>query len=50
VFEGFANESFHMHAMLICIVKDFLKYGNLLGYNVKGYWTCPIYEENTSYE
>ena len=50
VFDGFANESFQMHAMLFCTINDFPAYGNLSGYSVKGHRACPICEENTSYE
>jgi len=47
VFNGFANETFKMHAMLFCTINDFSAYGNLSGYNVKGHKACPIYEEDT---
>ena len=35
--------------MLFCTINDFLGYGNLNGYSVKGHRTCPVCEENTSY-
>jgi len=37
-----------MHAMLFCTINDFLAYGNLSRYSVKGHKTCPIYEEDTA--
>jgi len=36
--------------MLFCIINDFLAYGKLSGYSVKGHKACPISEEKTSYE
>lgn len=50
VFDSFANESFQMHAMLFCIINDFLTCGNLLSYSVKGHRSCRVYEENILYE
>jgi len=47
VFDGFANETFKLHAKLFCIINDFPTYGNLSGYSVKGHKTCPICEEDT---
>jgi len=47
VFDGFANETFKMHAMLFCTINDFSVYGNLSGYSVKGHKACPICEEDT---
>jgi len=35
--------------MLFCTINDFLAYGNLSGYSVKGHFTCLICEKNTSY-
>ena len=35
--------------MVFCTVIDFLAYGNLSGYNVKGHHACPICERNTSF-
>jgi len=49
VFDGFQNETFHLRAMLFCTINDFLAYGNLSGYSVKGHRVCPICEEDTSY-
>jgi len=46
----FKNESFRLHAMLFCTINNFLAYGNLSGYSVKGHRACPICEEKTSYE
>jgi len=47
VFDGFANETFKLHAMLFCTSNDFPVYGNLSGYSVKGHKACPICEEDT---
>jgi len=41
VFDGFANETFKLHAMLFCTIDDFPAYGNLLGYSVKGHKVFP---------
>ena len=49
VFDGFQNETFHLHAMFFCTINDFPTYRNLSGYSVKGHRACPIYEEDTSY-
>jgi len=35
-----------MHAMLFYTINDFLTYGNLSGYSVKGHKACPICEED----
>ena len=48
VFDVVASETFMMHAMLFCTINDFLTYGNLSRYNVKGHKACPICEENTT--
>ena len=32
--------------MLFCTINNFLAYGNLLGYSVKGHKACPICEED----
>ena len=48
VFDEFANETFNMHAMLLCTINDFPAYGNLSGYSVKGHKVCPIYKEDTA--
>ena len=48
VFDEFANETFKMHVMLFCTVNDFLAYGNLSRYSVKGHKACPICEEDTT--
>jgi len=45
-FEGFANETFKLHAMLFCTTNDFPTYGNLSCYSVKGHKACPICEED----
>jgi len=48
VFDGFAKETFKLHVMLFCTINDFLAYGNLSGYNVKGHKAFPICEEDTA--
>lgn len=47
--DAYSGEKFNMCAMLFCIINDFLAYGNLAGYNVKGNKSCPIYESNTCF-
>jgi len=47
VFDGFASETFKLHAMLFCTINDFPTYGNLSGYSVKGHKACPIWKENS---
>jgi len=47
VFDGFANETFKMHAVVFCTINDFSAYGNLSRYSVKGHKACPIGEEDT---
>jgi len=49
VFDGFRNETFHLCAILFCIINDFPTYGNLSRYSVKGHRACPMCEEDTSY-
>jgi len=34
--------------MLFCTINDFLAYGNLSGYSVKGHKACPICEEENA--
>ena len=46
MFDGFQNETFDLRAMLFCTTNDFLVYGNLSGYSVKGHHACPICEED----
>jgi len=48
VFDRFANETFKLHAMLLCTINDFPGYGNLSSYSVKGHKACPICEEDTT--
>ncbi|RDX79872.1 hypothetical protein CR513_39662, partial [Mucuna pruriens] len=43
------NPNFKIRSMLFYTINDFLTYGNLFGYSVKGHKTCPICEESTSY-
>jgi len=35
--------------MVFCTINDFLAYGNLSGYSVKGHHACPICEGNMSF-
>ena len=35
--------------MIFCTINDFLAYGNLSGYSVKGHHACPIKKKETSY-
>ena len=35
--------------MVFCTINDFLAYGNLSGYSVKGHNACPICERNTNF-
>ena len=49
VFDGFQNETFQMRVMIFCSINDFLAYGNLSGYSIKGHCACPICEEGISY-
>ena len=48
LFDGFGNETFKMHVMLFYTINDFLAYGNLSGYSVKGHKACAICEEETA--
>ena len=48
VFDEFANETFKMHAMLFCTINDFLAYGNLSGYSIKGHKAYTKCEEETA--
>ena len=36
-------------AFVFCTINDFLAYGNLSGYSVKGHHACPIKKKETSY-
>uniref|UniRef100_A0A151UDV0 Transposase-associated domain-containing protein n=1 Tax=Cajanus cajan TaxID=3821 RepID=A0A151UDV0_CAJCA len=49
VFDGYHQQSFKLHAMILCTINDFPTYGNLSGYSVKGHHACPICEKQTSY-
>ena len=46
-YDAYKENSFTLQAMLMWIINDFLTYGNLLGYGVKGYCACPIYGDGT---
>ncbi|CAM8914546.1 unnamed protein product [Rhodiola kirilowii] len=41
------QEYFNMRAMLMCMINDFPAYGNLSGYSIKGYKSCPVCGEGT---
>ena len=43
------QQAFRLRSMVFCIVNDFLAYGNLSGYSVKGHNPCLIYERNISF-
>ena len=49
VFDGSQNEAFKLCAMVFCTINDFLAYGNLSGYSVKGHRAFSICQEDTSY-
>nr|KYP42000.1 hypothetical protein KK1_036616 [Cajanus cajan] len=49
VFDGYRQQSFKLRAMIFCTINDFLAYGNLSGYSVKGHHACPICQQQTSY-
>ena len=49
VYDRNAQETFRLRAMIFCTINDFLAYGNLSGYSVKGHHACPICEKDTSY-
>jgi len=49
VFDTYEKVNFNFRALLFCTINDFLAYGNLSGYSVKGHHACPICKENTSY-
>ena len=46
-FDGYCEENFTLRALLLWTINNFLFYGNLSGYSVKGYYACPICGENT---
>ena len=46
-FDGSREETFTLRALLLWTINNFLAYGNLSGYSVKGYYACPICGENT---
>ena len=43
----YTGDNFKMCSMLFCTFNDFLIYGNVYGYNVKGHKVCPICEDDT---
>ena len=49
VWDANVQQTFTLRAMVFCTINDFLAYGNLSGYSVKGHRACPICEKNTSF-
>jgi len=49
VHDGNLQQTFRLRAMIFCTINNFLAYGNLSGYSVKGHHACPICEKDTSY-
>ena len=49
MYDGNVQQTFKLHAMIFYTINDFLDFGNLSGYSVKGHHTCPICEKKTSY-
>jgi len=49
VYDGNAQETFRLCAMIFCTINDFPTYENLSGYSVKGHQACPICEKDTCY-
>ena len=49
VFDAYEKVNFNLRALLLWTINDFLAYGNLSGYSVKGHHACLICEENTNY-
>ena len=47
--DAYSGENFKVRVILFCTIKDFLTYGNLARYSVKGHKVCPIYEFNSCY-
>ena len=47
VWDANVQQTFTLRAMVFCTINDFLAYGNLSGYSVKGHRACPICEKNT---
>ncbi|XP_024046598.1 uncharacterized protein LOC112100952 [Citrus clementina] len=42
VYDAYRKETFNLRAVLMWTISDFLAYGNLSGYTVKGYYAYPI--------
>ena len=49
MYDGNAQETFRLRALIFSTINDFPTYGNLSGYSVKGHHACPICEQGTSY-
>ncbi|XP_054816838.1 uncharacterized protein LOC129316433 [Prosopis cineraria] len=49
VYDGYKKESFNLRALLFGTINDFLAYGNLSGYSVKGKLGCPICKDSTHF-
>ena len=50
MYDAYYRETFTLKGMLFWTINDFLAYGNMCGYIVKGYYACPICKEGTSLE
>ena len=49
VWDGNLQQTFRLRAMVFCTINDFLAYGNLSGYSVKGHHACPICEKEANF-
>ena len=49
VYDGNAQDTFRLRALIFCTINDFPAHGNLSGYSVKGHHACLICEKDTSY-
>ena len=49
MYDGNLQQTFKLRALIFFTINDFPTYGNLSGYSVKGHYTCPICEKETSY-
>jgi len=49
VYDGNVQQTCKLHAMIFFTINDFIVYGNLSGYSVKGHHACFICEKETSY-
>ena len=49
-FDAHAKQNFRLHTTILKIISDFLVYGDLLGWLVKGYKVCPSCHKHTKSE